>query len=96
MSQTSHTKAKGILIVRNNRGIHTRPATEIVKCAVSFKSEIRLRYHRSEVNAKSLLGILMLAAAKGARINIEATGIDASEAVSTLVTLAKNNFNIQY
>lgn len=87
---------KAMLIVQNDRGIHTRPATEIVKCAVGFKSEIKLRYHKCEVSAKSLLGILMLAAAKGARINIEATGDDASEAVETLLKLANNNFNIQY
>lgn len=87
---------KGMLVVRNDRGIHTRPATEIVKCAVGFRSEIKLRYHKCEVSAKSLLGILMLAASKGAKINVEAIGTDAEEAVESILTLAKNNFNIHY
>lgn len=88
--------AKGAFIVRNDRGLHTRPSTELVKCAVSFKSEVKLHFHKAEVNAKSLLGILMLAAAKGAKINVEATGVDATEAIDSILTLASNNFNISY
>lgn len=88
--------AKGILIVRNIRGLHTRPATEMVKCAVKFKSEIMLYHRRREVNAKSILGILMLAATKGSRITIKAEGVDAEEAVEALIELARNNFNIHY
>lgn len=87
---------KGFFIIRNDRGLHTRPSTEIVKCAVNFKSEIILSYQKKEINAKSLLGILMLAAAKGAKINIKATGIDAEAAVETLIELANKNFNIHY
>lgn len=88
--------AKGILIVRNDRGLHTRPATELVKCSVNFKSEIKLRNQKQEVNAKSLLGILMLAAAKGTKIQIEAEGPDAPEAVEALINLANLNFNVCY
>jgi phosphocarrier protein len=94
-SAKKHT-AKGVFIVRNDRGLHTRPSTELVKCAVSYKSEVKLYFHKTEVNAKSLLGILMLAAAKGSKISVEATGIDASEAVNAILTLAENNFNIKY
>lgn len=93
---TSKPKSKGIFIVLNDRGLHTRPSTEIVKCASSFKSEVRLCYQNNEVNAKSLLGVLMLAASKGARIRIEAEGIDADDAVKSLMTLARNSFNIKY
>lgn len=98
MHTATHQKpvAKGVFIVRNDRGLHTRPSTEIVKCAVNFKSEVKLHYHDCEVNAKSLLGILMLAARKGARINIEAIGDDAEKAVESLIQLARNNFNIKY
>jgi phosphocarrier protein HPr len=88
--------AKGIFIVRNDRGLHTRPSTEIVKCASSFKSDIKLSYQKMNANAKSLLGILMLAAAKGARVSVTASGEDADEAVSTLLDLAKKQFNIKY
>lgn len=97
MSKTSkNSSAKGIFIVANDRGIHTRPATEIVKCAVNFKSVIKLRYKKNLVNAKSLLGILMLAATKGSKIQIEAKGEDAPEAITAMLQLASNNFNISY
>ena len=88
--------SKGSFKVKNDRGLHTRPSTEIVKCATSFRSDIKLTYQKTETNAKSLLGILMLAAEKGAKIKIVATGDDAEEAVNALLALAQNNFNIQY
>lgn len=94
--QAKRYEVKGSFIVRNDRGLHTRPSTEIVKCAASFKSNVRLIYQRTEVNAKSLLGILMLAATKGAKIHIIAEGDDAEEAVVNLIELAENNFNIRY
>lgn len=87
---------KAMFVVGNDRGLHTRPSTEIVKCVSSFKSDVKLIYQKNEVNAKSLLGILMLAATKGAKINITAQGIDADAAVASLLQLAKNNFNIRY
>lgn len=93
---TPENLAKGVFIVGNDRGLHTRPSTEIVKCASGFKSEVKLVYQKNEANAKSLLGILMLAAAKGAKINITAEGVDAEEAVQSLISLAKQNFNIRY
>lgn len=95
---TVHKKpvVKGIFKVKNDRGLHTRPSTEIVKCAATFKSDVRLHYQRNEVNAKSLLGILMMAAAKGAKIRVTAEGHDAEDAVASLLSLAQNNFNAEY
>lgn len=93
---TTKAKAKGFFVVGNDRGLHTRPSTEIVKCATSFKSEVRLAYQKNQVNAKSILGVLMLAASKGARVSVEAVGVDAEKAVSSLLELARNNFNIKY
>jgi len=87
---------EGIFVVKNDRGLHTRPSTEIVKCAATFKSDVRLRYQRMEVNAKSLLGILMMAASKGAKIRVTAKGLDAEDAVASLLDLANNNFNAKY
>lgn len=89
-------KAKGYLIVANDRGLHTRPSTEVVKCASHYSSSIKLTYQKWEVNARSLLGVLMLAATKGARIGITAEGEDAEEAVQALEDLAKKNFNVKY
>ena len=85
-------KVKGVFIVGNPKGLHTRPSTELVKCASSFRAQIVLRYQKTAVNAKSLLGILTLAAGKGSRITIEAEGEDAEEAIAALVDLAENRF----
>lgn len=89
-------KIKSRFIVKNDRGLHTRPSTEIVKCVSSFKSEVLLVYQNIQANAKSLLGILMLAASKGAHIDVIAEGLDAKEAVDSLLQLARRNFNIHY
>jgi phosphocarrier protein len=89
-------KSKGSFVIINEKGLHTRPSTELVKCASSFKAQIRLTCVEETVNAKSLLGILMLAAPRGSKIDIEATGEDAEEAVETILRLAQNKFNIKY
>lgn len=80
----------------NDRGLHTRPSTEVVKCASHFSSSIKLTYQKWEVNARSLLGVLMLAATKGSKIWITAEGEDAEEAVEALVALSQKNFNVKY
>lgn len=89
-------KAKATLHILNDKGLHTRPSTELVKCAGRFDAKITLSYRNLSVNAKSLLGILMLAAERGAKIAITAEGSDAEMAVATLVKLAQNRFNIKF
>ena len=83
-------------IVINEKGLHTRPSTELVKCAASFKSQVTLSYQDMNVSAKSILGILMLAAARGAKIQVEAEGDDADEAVKSILALARSKFHIKY
>ncbi|MBS0623259.1 MAG: HPr family phosphocarrier protein [Verrucomicrobia bacterium] len=94
-SKTKPT-VSGHFVVLNDKGLHTRPATELVKCAMSFRSEITLSYQGLVVNAKSLLGILTLAATKGARILVTANGDDAAEALKKLQEVALNKFYIHY
>ena len=89
-------KKTGSFIVRNDKGLHTRPSTELVKCASQYKSQITLCYKKTEVNAKSLLGILMLAAEKGSKIKVEAVGKDAEAAIEALLKLATHQFNMDY
>ena len=96
MSQQASEKVKSTFIVINEKGLHTRPSTELVKCAASFRSQITLIHQNVTVNAKSLLGILMLAAARGSKIKVEAEGEDAQEAVQSIIELAKNKFYIKY
>lgn len=80
----------------NEKGLHTRPSTELVKCASSFKAQVNLVYQNLTVNAKSLLGVLMLAASRGAKIKIEAEGEDAEQVIDSIRCLAQNKFNIKY
>lgn len=89
-------KVKGVFTVKNDRGLHTRPSTEIVKCASNYKSEITLLSRKNRANAKSILGILMLAASKGMKIQVEAEGVDAEEAVGSLLDLANKKFYMNY
>jgi len=92
----THTTVKGFFVVKNGKGLHTRPSTELVKCAANFRSKIFLHYRDYSVNAKSLLGILMLAAEKGSKIRVEASGEDAQAAIDSIVNLAKEQFYIKY
>ena len=89
-------KVKSSFVVMNEKGLHTRPSTELVKCASSFKAQVHLVYQNLTVNAKSLLGVLMLAASRGAKIKIEAEGEDAEQVVDSIRFLAQNKFNIKY
>lgn len=89
-------KAKATFIVLNDKGLHTRPSTELVKCVANFDADVNLSYNDYVVNAKSILGILMLAAGKGAKVIVEAEGIDALKAVEAIVKLAQNKFNGKY
>ena len=89
-------KYKDCFTVINEKGLHTRPSTELVRCATAFKAQVTLIYQDLSVNAKSLLGILMLAADRGAKIRIEAEGEDAEEAIKSILKLARNKFNIKY
>lgn len=87
---------KAHFIVKNDKGMHTRPCTELVKCAAAFQSDIFIRYQKSTVSAKSILELLMLAAGKGSKMHIQAQGIDAEDAVNSILKLAEDNFYIKY
>lgn len=89
-------KSKAVFVVLNDKGLHTRPSTELVKCAANFNAQVHLSYRNYVVNAKSILGILMLAAERGAKICVEAVGDDAEAAVAAILRLAQNKFNIKY
>jgi phosphocarrier protein HPr len=96
LEEKKHTNFKATFTVKNDKGLHTRPSTELVKCASGFSAKVQLHYKEYSVNAKSLLGILMLAAEKGSKIQVEADGVDAEKAVHSILDLAKNKFNIHY
>ncbi len=79
------------IIIKNKQGLHARPAALFVQLANKFDSTIILKKEDQEVNGKSIMGVLMLAAEKGARIMIIARGNDAQEAVEELVALVSED-----
>ncbi|MCP5508912.1 MAG: HPr family phosphocarrier protein [Chlamydiales bacterium] len=92
----NRAKSQSTFVVLNDKGLHTRPSTELVKCASRFRCQITLYYQDLSVNAKSLLGILMLAASRGAKIRIEAEGEDSEDAIRAILMLAEKKFNIRF
>jgi len=78
--------------ILNKLGIHARPAAEIVKTAGKFKSNIIIVRDDLEVNAKSIMGVMMLAAEFGSTILLRATGDDADAALDALAAVISNKF----
>ncbi|NCB37401.1 MAG: HPr family phosphocarrier protein [Erysipelotrichia bacterium] len=78
--------------IRNKLGLHARPASLVVKLAGKFASEIQLIKEDTEINAKSILGVMMLAAGPGQRVTITADGEDESEAVDAIASLIDSGF----
>lgn len=76
----------------NQNGIHARPAAEIVKTAGKFKSHITLAREDLEVNGKSIMGVMMLAAECGSQVQLRAEGPDAQEAVDAIASLITSKF----
>lgn len=82
----------GAFTIRNELGVHVRPATKLVKVANRFDSNICIKKDELEVDAKSIMGILMLAASQGSTIIIRAEGADAEEAINELGSLIEDRF----
>ena len=78
--------------IRNKNGLHARPAAEIVKAASKFKSDITICRDDIEVNGKSIMGVMMLAAEFGATITLRASGPDADDALAAIVSLVERKF----
>jgi phosphocarrier protein len=78
--------------ILNKLGIHARPAAEIVKTAGKFKCNITIVRDDLEVNAKSIMGVMMLAAEHGAMIILRAIGDDAEAALDALTAVIANKF----
>ena len=76
----------------NRNGLHARPAAEVVKAAAKFKSEITIVRDDLEVNGKSIMGVMMLAAEFGATLTIRANGPDAPQAVDAIAQLIAQKF----
>jgi phosphocarrier protein HPr len=78
--------------ILNRLGIHARPAALLAKCASQFQASIRLQKDGLDVNGKSIMGIMMLAAAQGNVVRILAEGGDAEQALLAIEELIRNKF----
>jgi phosphocarrier protein HPr len=76
----------------NKLGLHARPAAQLVQKASKFESEIKFKRYNLEVNAKSIMGVMMLAAEMGAKVKIIAEGPDEREAVEALAQVIASKF----
>jgi phosphocarrier protein HPr len=77
----------------NKLGLHARASAKLTQLAGKFRSEVWLTRDTRRVNAKSIMGVMMLAAAKGVKLRLEIDGPDESEAINALVQLIDNKFD---
>lgn len=80
------------LEIVNKLGLHARASTKLTQTASKFTSEIWISLNDRRVNAKSIMGVMMLAAAQGSIVVIEANGADEAMAIDTLTTLVEGYF----
>lgn len=92
MNIDMENKVTGNFKIINELGLHARAAATFVKIANRFRSEIFVTKESVTVNGKSIMGVLMLAAAKGSMIVIEASGSDAEDAIRELAKLIGDKF----
>ena len=77
----------------NKRGLHARASAKFVKTASTFEAEVRVSRDGAEVDARSIMGLMMLAAGPGCCIDIVAEGTEADAALAALVALVANRFD---
>jgi phosphocarrier protein len=81
------------LVVQNKMGIHARPAAMIVRITNKFRAEVMVEKDEEQVNGKSIMGLMMLAAGKGAKVRFIATGADATALLTELEALFARKFD---
>jgi phosphocarrier protein HPr len=98
MASAAKNKASGSSVVRdliigNKLGLHARPAAMFVRIANRFSSDIQVEKDGEEINGKSIMGLMLLAAGCGSRLKVTATGGDAEEMVRALEELIARKFD---
>jgi len=88
MSQTCRADVEII----NKLGLHARASAKFTQLASRFKSEVWMERNGRRINAKSIMGVMMLAAGKGSTVSIETTGDDAEQALQELLALIADKF----
>ncbi|MFZ9037647.1 MAG: HPr family phosphocarrier protein [Gammaproteobacteria bacterium] len=80
------------ITIINKLGLHARAASKLVNCASQFESEVFISRKENRVNAKSIMGVMMLAASKGVELELEIDGNDERECRDALVELISDRF----
>ncbi len=80
------------VVIVNPLGLHARPAASLVQTVLKFKSDVYVQINGHRVNAKSIMGLLTLAAAQGSRMTVLCNGPDAQEAMTAVRTLVESGF----
>ena len=81
------------IVIKNKTGLHARPAAVIVQKANEYSSEVFLEKDGDRVNAKSIMGVMMLAAGEGSKITILADGDDEGDAVASIAALLESDID---
>ncbi|ACC97696.1 Phosphotransferase system, mannose/fructose/N-acetylgalactosamine [Elusimicrobium minutum Pei191] len=82
--------------IKNKMGLHARPAAMLAQTAGKFAADIKITKSGVEVNAKSIMGIMMLAAEYGSILTVAIDGSDENEALNAILNLFENNFSEAY
>ncbi len=80
------------VLVVNERGLHARPATQIVQTAARYKADVELERDGQRANGKSVMGMLLLGCARGSTVTVRARGDDAEAAVTAIADLFARRF----
>jgi phosphocarrier protein len=83
------------MTIVNSLGMHARPAAKLVQAVLPFESMIFIQFNGQQVNAKSIMGLLTLAAAQGTRITVVCNGPDARDAMAAVRALVESGFGEQ-
>lgn len=85
-------RCTGEVVIDNRNGLHARPAAMFVKISSRYRAEVWVEKDGERVNGKSIMGLMMLAAGKGSRLQIIAEGVDADKAVAEIKNLVETRF----
>jgi phosphocarrier protein len=96
VSGSGRTVIERTVRIVNRLGLHARPAAEFVKLAGRFRAEVRIEKEGLEVDGKSIMGVLMLAAEHGSELILRVEGSDAEEALAALAALVDGGFHEVY
>ena len=89
----SQEKFSKVFTIQNRLGLHARPSAQFVKLCSRFRCEVWVEKDGEQVNGKSIMGLMMLAAGPGSKLTISADGPDASKALAEIESLIKRKFD---